>query len=171
MQGRTLQEVSDRADITKSLLSKIENGKSAPPIATLTRIAKVLGVGVSSLLSDADQGGAVFVPAEDARKTVKTDKGYSFFSFAGQRHNKIMQVYQFSARKGEVKPQALSHRGEEFVFMLEGCMRYSVGSTQYTLEAGDALYFDSEEDHDLESVTDDVKYLAVFCDRRESGAD
>ena len=61
-----------------------------------------------------------------------------------------------------VKKQALKHRGEEFVFVLEGRMKYRVGATEYTLGPQDSLYFDAEEEHDLEPLTKRVRYLAVF---------
>lgn len=165
MQGRTLQEVADGSGVTKSLLSKIENGKSMPPLATLTRIAGALGVKVSALLDGADEHGTIFTPASETGRTVKTDKGYAFFSFAAQRSDKQMQTYLFEAEKGRVKPQPLSHRGEEFIYVLEGRMQYSVGPVSYTLGQGDSLYFDAEEDHDLEPITKKVRYLAVFVER------
>jgi transcriptional regulator with XRE-family HTH domain len=164
-QGRTLKEIAGNAAITVSLLSKIENNKSQPPIATLTRIAGSLGVSISSLLSDAHESGTIFIPAKNTSQTTRADKGYEFFSFATQRTAKLMDVFLFSAKKGEVSPQPMCHSGEEFVYVLSGKMQYSVGSAQYTLRAGDALYFDSEADHDLQPLTKEVKYLAVFCTR------
>lgn len=164
-QGRTLKEIAGNSNITVSLLSKIENNKSQPPIATLTRISSALGVSTSSLLSDDDEPGTIFVPAKNTAQTTRADKGYEFFSFATQRPSKLMDVFLFSAKKGEVTPQAMCHSGEEFIYVLSGKMEYSVGSAQFTLKAGDALYFDSEADHDLQPLTKEVKYLAVFCSR------
>lgn len=165
MQKRTAQEIADGASVTKSLLSKIENGKSVPPVATLSRIAKSLGVSVSSLLDESKAAGAVFIPAAATREMTKTAKGYEFFSFANDRPDKLMQVYLFDARKGKIAKQPLFHTGEEFVYLLKGRARYTVGNVQYTMNAGDALYFDSEQNHDFEPLTEEVKFLAVFCGR------
>lgn len=165
MQGQTQQAIANKADITKSLLSKIENGKSMPPIATLSRIAKALGVDIASLLSETHGNGPIYIPADETTKAISTDKGYDFFSFANQRSDKLMQLYLFTARKDKIKKQALSHSGEEFIYILEGCMHYRVGNMQYTLKPGDSLYFDAEEDHDFAPITNEVKYLAAFCDR------
>ena len=76
-----------------------------------------------------------------------------------------MQPFVFVAERGKIKPGAMAHRGEEFVYVLEGQMRYSVGGTTHTLGPGDSLYFNSEEEHDLEPLTAKVRYLAVFADR------
>ncbi len=169
LQQRTLQDVADRSDITKSLLSKIENGKTSPPVATLTRIADALGVKVAQLLADGTDSTTVHTPAEALakRNMTATDKGYSFFSFASRRTDKAMQVYLFEAQRGKIKPQALSHSGEEFIYVLDGEMQYTVGNVQYRLGPGDSLYFDAEEDHDLQPISKTVRFLAVFTERKE----
>jgi transcriptional regulator with XRE-family HTH domain len=49
-QKRTLQEVADGSDLSKSMISKIENNKTVPSVAALVKIAQVLGTNISSLL-------------------------------------------------------------------------------------------------------------------------
>ena len=43
----TLKQVSDLTGLSKPLLSQIENNATAPPIATLLKIANALGVNIS----------------------------------------------------------------------------------------------------------------------------
>ncbi len=164
--GWTLQDVADRCDFTRSLLSKIETGKTVPPVATLTRIAGTLGVSVSMLLDDEVQQDTVMQSASEheSKQLTPTDKGYGFFAFASRRSNKLMQPLLFEARKGKITPQPMSHSGEEFVYVLSGKIRYRVGPTQYLLKPGDSVYFDAQQEHELEPVTDVVRFLAVFAE-------
>jgi transcriptional regulator with XRE-family HTH domain len=166
-QRRTLQQIADQVGLTRSMLSKVETGATVPAVATLTKIADALGVKPSVLLDSADGKTTVYAPAVQvgAAKHVKTNRGYRFHAFASERPDKLMQPYLFTARKGEVKRQALTHEGEEFIYMLEGTMRYRVGDTTFTLRPGDTLYFDSEDEHELAPVSAEVKYLAVFTSR------
>lgn len=164
-QNRTQDEVAEQCGFTKSLLSKIENGVSTPPVSTLIKIANSLGVNVSDLLDDRQNQSSSFISEQtsnDRANWVSTNKGYSFFAYASNFGNKSMQPYLFEAKKGEVKPHTFSHEGEEFILMLEGTMRYSVGNIQYTLTPGDSIYFNSLEDHMLSPISDTVKYVAVF---------
>jgi len=170
LQGRSIYEIAAESAITPSLLSKIETGKSNPPVATLTRIAAALGVSTASLLDDRAGVGTVFTPATavtPAAMTV-TDKGYRFFALAAGRPEKAMQLFVFEAEKGLVKRQPLAHAGEEMIYVLEGELLYSVGAVQYRLRPGDSLYFDAEEDHDMDPLSDRVRYLAVFVERSTS---
>jgi transcriptional regulator with XRE-family HTH domain len=163
-QNRNLLDIANACGFSKSLLSKIENGKTVPPIATLMKIADALGTKVSILLDDQQRTGTIYTPMETSTsRLVKTDKGYSFYTFAVERGEKLMQPFLFVSRKSEQDSKHVySHNGEEFIFILEGEMRYKVGSVEYTLKPGDSLYFDSIEKHALSPITDEVKYVAVF---------
>ena len=163
-QGRTLQAISDICGFSKSLLSKIESDKTSPPLATISKIAKALGVSLSALLKESDESGTILIKASATANLAETDMGYSFFPFASERLDKKMQPFMFVAEKGKVKQGTLSHEGEEFVYVLEGQMKYQVGSIEYFLEAGDSLYFDALEEHRLEPVSAKVVYLGIFTD-------
>lgn len=164
-QNRTLDEIASLCGFSKSLLSKIENGVTTPPIATLMKIAETLGVTVSDLLEENKEIGTIYTQAatyKNTEKLIKTEKGYSFYAFAAARQDKIMQPYYFVAKKNEVYNHVLSHSGEEFVFVLEGVMKYKVGDMEYTLGPGDSIYFTSLEEHTLTPISDEVKYMAIF---------
>ena len=165
-QKRTLQDIADGSGFTKSLLSKIENGLVMPPVATLSKIAKTLGVNVSSLLEVGKNTGAIFTPAGNitVSEEIKSVSGYSFYPFASDHLHKKMQPFIFQARLGEVVKHEVSHEGEEFLYVLEGEMKFKVGSIEYTLKAGDSLYFDSIENHGVTPVSDVVRYLDIFVD-------
>ncbi|MFC5469201.1 helix-turn-helix domain-containing protein [Cohnella suwonensis] len=166
-QHRNLDEIANLCGFTKSLLSKIENGKTVPPIGTLIKIADALGTKISVLLDDHEQGGTVFTAKGAAlEKLVKTQKGYSFAALAVERQDKLMQPFYFIARKGETPKRTVSHVGEEFIYVLEGSMTYKVGNVEYTLGPGDSLYFDSVEEHLFTPLSDEVRYMSVFSSAR-----
>ena len=165
-QRRTLQDIADTCGFTSSLLSKIETGKSVPPVSTLVKIADALQIKVSTLLDEAGDHGTIHHQASQERENMTTtEKGYSFVAFARERPDKEFQPFLFQAHRDEVKNEPLVHRGEEFIYMLEGEMRYRVGSVEYILKPGDSLYSDSEYEHDLTPISETVSYLAVFSER------
>lgn len=170
-QGFTLEVLATECGVTKSYLSKIESGSAVPPVATLMRIAHQLKVSVGSLLDEpATEWKTVYTPAHATKDVVKADNGYQFFTFALQRAAKRMQPLLFEARAGKVRPHALRHEGEEFLYVLEGQMRYKVGKDVFNLSAGDSLYFDSDQTHELEPLSELVRWIAIFVDPDTMGA-
>jgi len=163
-QLRTLQEIAAACGCSRSLLSKSETGRSVPPVATLGRIAAALGTDAAGLLAGEGSRSTVLTPRAEAARTLATAKGYAFHAFAAGRPAKLMQPFLFVARRGRVRPGALAHPGEEFVHVLAGRMKYRVGRTEHHLGPGDSLYFDAQEDHDLEPLSAEVRFLAVFVE-------
>ncbi|MFH5182448.1 helix-turn-helix domain-containing protein [Paenibacillus sp. TAB 01] len=166
-QKRTQDEIALACGFTKSLLSKIESGKTMPAVATLMKIANALGVKVADLLDEDSHNDTILNRAEqykDTSKWIKTSNGYSFFAFASERRDKVMQPYLFLAEKGEVKKRQFSHAGEEFIYVISGKMKYKVGGAEYELSAGDSVYFNSLEEHSVTPLTEQVKYLAIFTE-------
>lgn len=163
-QKRTLQEVADSCGLSKSMISKIENNKTIPSVATLVKIAATLGSSISGLLEQEGWSKTIVTSQKTAiEKLVKTEKGYMIFPYASDYHDKKMQPFLFLARKGEVIPHQLSHEGEEFVFVIEGSMKMQVGDTEYILNSGDSLYFNALHKHGIIPITDEVTYIDIFA--------
>jgi transcriptional regulator with XRE-family HTH domain len=160
----TLQQVAARAGLTRSYLSKIESDQATPSIAALTRIAQAVGGSVSGLLEDSRRDEALATRSSDVQaQMIRSDHGYQFHAFMSSLPDKRMQPYLFTARRGEVRHrEALTHAGQEFVYVLEGQLEFRVGGRVFALAPGDALYFNAEHDHDVEPITEQARWLAVF---------
>lgn len=160
-QGLTLEDVAGKAGCSRSMLSKIENGKAFPSLSTLANIALAVGSTPSSLM-DSGAGastGTVFTPAS-SEPGRRADAGYRFLALAEGRNSKMMDPFIITATRKDVRPHALSHPGEEFIYVLEGQMDMRVGKVTYRLSPGDSLYFDAEVEHHLTPL-DAVRYLLI----------
>ena len=87
-QNRTLQEVADSCGLSKSMISKIENNKTVPSVATLVKIAQTLGTTISNLLEHDAWAKAIVTTRQEAeQKLVSTEKGYQIFPYASEFRN------------------------------------------------------------------------------------
>jgi transcriptional regulator with XRE-family HTH domain len=162
-QKRTLQEIAEASDLSKSMISKIENNKSVPSVAALVKIAKALGTTISSLLEHDGWVNAMITTRKVAMENLTTtDKGYSIYPYASEYHEKKMQPFLFVAKKDEIVPHEVSHEGEEFIYVIKGQMKMQVGDVSYVLNVGDSLYFNSVLKHGIMPVSDEVVYLDIF---------
>lgn len=161
-QNRTIQEIANKCNLSKSMISKIETNKVVPSVATLAKLAKSLGTSVSALLENNSSLTCVMTPAGQPQENLtQTDRGYHIYPFASEYKNKKMQPFLFVAQKGQVKEHHLAHDGEEFLYVLEGSMKFQVGHMQYSLKEGDSLYFDALHKHQVIPVSQEAKYLVV----------
>lgn len=167
--GLRLEDVAKRAGYTKGFLSKIEHGKASPPVATLLRVAAALGV-ESDVLFAPDAGVApdasVHTPAGEG-VPVRDDTagpGRSLLAVAAVRHHKLMEPFVVTVEPGQ---PAVGGRhtcpGEEFVYVLNGEVDYSVGDEAFHLRTGDGLYFNATKPHVASARGGQARFMRVFC--------
>ena len=171
LQRMTLESLADRAGLSKGYLSKIENGRAVPPIATLARIAGVLGTDVGYFMQDASASETErvsVVRASERKPAVRggSQFGYDYLSLAHTRRYKQMEPFIFRFPKRHGSKVEFEHEGEEFLFVLSGQIEFQVGERKnrqaWILEAGDSIYFDSALPHRGRSLTDDASALVVI---------
>lgn len=165
-QNRTIQDVADACQCSKALLSKIENSKVVPAVATLSKIAHALGVKVSVLMEEGTNGSAAYTIDMLTRPEsfITTSQGYSIYAVAPHMVNKKMQPLLIRAAKGQVKPHSVHHVGEELIYVLEGELKVHVGNVEYLLKPGESVYFDSINDHGILPVSQTAYYLDIFVE-------
>ncbi len=168
--GMTLQEVSNVAGLSKPSLSQIENNMGAPPIATLIKISTALGVKIGYFFQDPLLDQRLVVVRKNERFGLKrlshSDRystiGYSYESLAYPMADKHMEPFIAEIEPRKVKDILFNnHRGEEFLFILEGELEFRSADQAILLEKGDSMYFDSSISHGLRGIDGAAKVLAV----------
>ena len=150
--GLTIADVSERAGISRGMLSKIENAQTATSLDTLQRIASALGVSLSMLFRDfgIEGGSAQHVRNGQGMQVVRrgTKSGHTYHLLAyDQGPTKTFEPFLITIdNQGEVFPD-FEHPGTEFIYMLEGRMDYRHGEQIYSLVPGDSLTFRGEVPH------------------------
>jgi len=173
--GMTLDRLAAATGLTKSYLSKIQNSRKLPPIATLSRIAQALGTGIGSFFGDILEAreGASVVRRGERLPVVRggTAFGYDYVSLAHKRLSKSMDPFVFTFPSKIDTHVFFDHGGEEFVFILSGKVVFQVGDERWTLEEGDSIYFDAAIPHRGWSVGRDAKALVVVHATERAGAE
>jgi len=150
--GLTIADVADRSGISRGMLSRIETGQTASSLEGLNRIARALGVSLSTLFRnfEADGGGAQLVKRgegmEVARRGTRSGHTYHLLAY-DQGPSKLFEPFLISIDEPSETFPVFEHPGTEFIYMLEGRMEYRHGKATYPLEPGDALTFAGDVPH------------------------
>ncbi|PLX98168.1 MAG: Cro/Cl family transcriptional regulator [Desulfuromonas sp.] len=163
-QRLTLQDLSQLTELSKPLLSQIENDQVIPPLATLLRIAKALKVPLQTFFEEEDNTQkCLVVRAGDSTRMHRrpahggSPQPYYYNSLAYGKKHKHMEPFlvEFDpARTEECQP--VRHPGEEFFYIIEGQVQLNHGGETYILDAGDSVYWDSNEPHSLKALGDKI---------------
>ncbi|MBK9021257.1 MAG: helix-turn-helix domain-containing protein [Sulfuritalea sp.] len=166
--GLTIAEVAERAAISRGMLSKIENAQTATSLDTLTRLARALGVSLSTLFRNYDvpDGSAQLVKNGEGMEVVRrgTKRGHTYHLLAyDQGPTKLFEPFLITIDSESATFPVFEHPGTEFLYMLEGRMEYRHGQHTYLLTPGDSLTFRGEVPHGPEKLIEcPIRFLATI---------
>jgi len=148
-----LVELSKHTGLSAALLSKLERGKLFPTLPTLLRIAMVYSVGLEYFFTDERKRRVVSVVRKEDRVRFPERPGtqevpYFFECLDYKATERKMSVYvaEFQDTAPE-KPRPHQHPGVELLYLLKGSLTMKIGSEEFSLDAEDAIYFDSAVQH------------------------
>jgi len=150
----SLKELADRTGLSSAVLSQIENHLVSPPLGTVVRIAKAFDIRPSYFF-DQHPDKSFTIVRKDERKPVSrfasnrgVRYGYSYESLGHDMKDRHMEPFLVTLEPTTVAdPKPSAHEGEEFLFVLEGEMKVTLGEHSDILQTGDAIYYDSTIPH------------------------
>jgi transcriptional regulator with XRE-family HTH domain len=159
-QGLSLPQVAEKANLSEPLMAQIEGEVVAPPVATLLKISRALNVNIGYFFQDQDaEKRAVIVPRNERKKVFRriheepSKVGYYYESLAYPKADKHMEPFHVTF---EVKKKEdlifFNHKGEEFIYVLDGQLEFNYEDETYALATGDSLYFDASLPHAFRAV-------------------
>ncbi|MET0708411.1 MAG: cupin domain-containing protein [Tardiphaga sp.] len=164
VKGLRLKDLADLCGCSESMISKIENNKTAPSLNTIHRIAKALGTSVAELLQDRASGGRVVTRAHERQIIQEAGSGVSGGTEAEVMipfgASAMLQAFLIRLSPGAGSGGNLQHDGEEVGFVRSGQLSLTVSGTTYLLREGDSFFFSSTALHSFfnpgEAVTEVV---------------
>jgi len=172
--GMTVVDLARQAGLSAGMLSKIENGQTSPSLATLQALSRALNVPVTAVFRRyEEQRDATFVKAGEGLTIERrgTRAGHQYQLLGHSVHKAItVEPYLITlTEESEVFP-LFQHTGLEFLYVLEGRMKYRHLETLYPLGPGDSLFFDADAPHGPEELLDlPIRFLSIIVYPRGDG--
>lgn len=165
IQGLSLEALSARSGVSRSMISKVERGEAVPSTVVLSRLAEALGATFAQLMMPAPEREILVIPR--AHQPVLRDAETGFTRrvlspvLPGRGVDFVLNTLPPGAGTGSFAPH---RRGvEEYIYILSGRLEARVGEHAAVLDAGDSLFFDASVAHAFRNAGDDpCEYLLVI---------
>lgn len=172
--GLSLRSVAASAEISPSLLSQVETGKTNPSVGTLYALVNVLNVSIDELINGAGPAGISIASPEltgavpvssgppvqrrEDNPTIVMENGVTWERLAVDGSGTIDSLVTTYAPGGSssVEGKLMRHSGIEYGLLLEGELTLKLDFETYVLREGDSLCFDSLRPHLYENHTDSI---------------
>ena len=167
-QNFTLGALARRSGVPASTISKIEKGHLRPSLVNAINLAAALEQNIGFLVSRYRDppSSRVVVRARSREKLRYAPMGLELHDLNGHATPGVLE-----ARMGLLRPGAhsgiepMTHRGEEFCYVLAGAIRYRIEEQTIDLGPGGYLQFKSDIPHQWENVhPGETRVLWTFSD-------
>lgn len=163
---KTQQQIADLCGISKSLLSKIENGQTSSAVATLSKISQALDVPLSWVLDDRPETDLVLLPKSQRQARVGNESmGYSYELLANRSKFSNIEptIVYVTPKDTNLRQEPYTHSQDEFIYIIEGAIELLYDGETHYMEEGDTAYFKGSKPHLFKPVDNlGAKVLTIF---------
>jgi transcriptional regulator with XRE-family HTH domain len=145
--GLTLQALADQTQLSASMLSLLERGKTGPSIGTLVVIASALGAQMSDLIDGERAAADDMVSRFADQPVVETAAGVTRRILRHDRARGVEIAINTYKPGTASAPEPVAHDGCEFGVVLDGTLEVTVGGRTHKLQKGDLISYPSTEPH------------------------
>ena len=153
--GVTLHDLSERTGISKSTLSRLENGQRRPSLELLLPLAQTYRIPLDDLVGAPEVG--------DPRIRLKPRRVHGRTVLPLTRQPNGVQAWKIVIPARQSTPQPRAHDGYEWLYVLSGRMRLVLGAQDLVLGVGEAAEFDTQVPHWFGSTGEgSAEVLSIF---------
>lgn len=158
----SLSELARCADLSKGMISQIENNKANPSVDSIRAIAFALDVPVFVLFLETDASANGLVRVDERRKLQVPGSEAERELLAPDLRRKLVPVIARLAPGKASSVSPVTHNGEECILILKGKISLQLGDDCYELHKGDAYSFDARLPHLCTNVgSGEAEYLSI----------
>ncbi|MGN7387310.1 helix-turn-helix domain-containing protein [Sporosarcina sp. SAFN-015] len=156
--GMTLKMLADRTGFSISFLSQLERGKSSATLESLKKISIAFGVNPSYFFEEEET---------DSRQSLIIDQRMDAHHIYYKDLGTMVTDRDFAPllvvlKPGQTEGNLITHRGQEFLYVIEGTLTVRIEDALYELGPTESLMLDSTCPHYWYNYTEsDVKILCV----------
>lgn len=157
--------MAKKLDISIEEYYLYEKGKKGIPISTLYKIAGLLHVDYTVLLTGEDPKMSTYSVVRNGEGiAIDRFEGYHFESLAYNFKHKVMEPMLVTLEPKKEEPPLVMHEGQEFNLCLLGKMKVTIGKNEIILSEGDSIYFNPQLPHGQAAVEGTAKFLTVITE-------
>lgn len=167
--GITIQELADKAEVSKGLISQIENNRTVPSLLVLINIIRALNLDMNEFFNEIgqeQQSSKVIIKQEASYQVFEKEaaKGFLYKRVLTRSvKNYPVDIVILELKKGARRAQMVKTDAYEYKYIIQGKVEYQVESEKYILNTGDSLFFDGRLGHKPANIgEEDAKILVVY---------
>lgn len=154
-QRLSLDDLAQRSDVSKGMLSLVERGEKNPTVALLARIAKGLRVEFSRLLPESENSPRVWrvVRAGDENYVFVKTKDCTLRTLSPLELEKEIEFYELTlGPHGQLESEPHFQGAEEILTVAKGHLKVRSGGQETEIRRGDSVHYAADVAHTITNL-------------------
>jgi transcriptional regulator with XRE-family HTH domain len=158
-EGLSIEELAIQLNMKPAYLAKLEKDEILPPVAEILTISRRLAVQPSTFMPGPKPGKA----GEGRQKALeKRTRDYAYRKLTAEDIDGHLMAFEVTIDpESEHRKVVYRHEGEEFIYVLSGRLKITVGRKTKSLQKGQSIHFDSSQKHILRNPGKEPSRLLV----------
>jgi transcriptional regulator with XRE-family HTH domain len=151
----TLDDLSAKSGVSKSILSQIERDLSNPTVTTISRISDALGEKLSDFFLKIEAGEANSIESSKETPSITSKDGLCELNIlgAGETVNWLQWYLLEMKPKGELDSKSHGPKTFENLTVIDGQIEVTCGPSKEKLTKGDTFRFQSNKEHTIKNIS------------------
>lgn len=166
----TVQELATKADVSKGLISQIENNRTVPSLPVLMSIVQSLNLDLNEFFKDISpkkktQPKIIHKSPKDYQTFEKEyAKGFLYHRvFTRNIQSGPVDFVLLEMKKGARRNKMVHSESFEYNYMIRGKVEMHLEEKSYIFSEGESMFYDSRVPHRLANIgNDDALMLIVY---------
>lgn len=148
----TLNDLAERSEVSRAMISKIERGEKSPTFRVLAALATGLGIPTSILIGAETSLQDIEIIRRSSRITFRDEtSGFERHLLTPQHEDRrfelVMHVLPAGASTGDLPVYGTPT--EKYIVVEEGRIKLTLGQNDFILHEGDSMYFFLDRTYNL----------------------
>lgn len=172
--GITIQQLADKAGVSKGLISQIENNRTIPSLLVLINIIKSLEVDLNDFFKDFisdEDSGPIIVRKKDAYLPFEKEQAIGFHYkriYTSPMDSATLDIVLLELKPNAQRPMVQTE-AFEYKYIISGQVEYVFEDQVIFLEEGDSIFFNGRLAHTPRNVGDNTALMLIiyFFDQKQ----
>lgn len=151
----TLDDLSAKSGVSKSILSQIERDLSNPTVTTISRISDALGEKLSDFFLKIEAGEVNSIESSKEAPSITSKDGLCELNIlgAGETVNWLQWYLLEMKPKGVLDSKSHGPKTFENLTVIDGQIEVICGTSKEKLSKGDTFRFQSNKEHSIKNIS------------------
>lgn len=161
-----MQELAERAGVSKSMISKIEKQQVYPSIKTASKLAEALQCSLVDLFLMEGKGNVIHYPAN--KQFEINDDGYFRRFMSPSVEKSCVEIFHERLIQNASTSNELHISDDKYIVALEEGLSLTAEGKSYHLKTGDSVHVAQKVNHQVTNTLDkEVSFITIIHHKHE----